>query len=415
MSPGGDERTDLRQVGESTASLFCSGPTTAHEPPGPTWGWIVLAASLVLLDDVSAYFKRIGARKGYQGYHSYQVDRSGRLAVFDADRTHAVLRPEAPSPGTLIPVDLFCSRRVQRQVCTENTGQCLPLGEYQAEKLSRVSLDIRLGNEQDCARGIVCATVEHSKKFPVTVISNPETRSRRVVRPSFAATEAVAATQPLASGIKWDFTGAWTATALRRIPRWRKRQLRNAKPPPCCCTSARFTSELRVASEPCESRESTSWRSSIGNWENIVIGEANDLRNETLHVCRQLNTERSVKDDNEWVPVKDRLIQEQSSLRGIARNRKWRRKADKGRGNRKPSLPSESETIRGYRSKIVCQMREEQTGVTRRNHRCASGCGCVSEPGAQGDPQANYPTIMLALNVQDRAIRVTLFIPRFRT
>lgn len=32
----------------------------AHEPPGPTWGWIVLAASLVLLDDVSAYFKRIG-------------------------------------------------------------------------------------------------------------------------------------------------------------------------------------------------------------------------------------------------------------------------------------------------------------------------------------------------------------------
>ncbi|EGI67327.1 hypothetical protein G5I_03970 [Acromyrmex echinatior] len=81
MSPGGDERTDLRQVGESTASLFCSGPTTAHEPPGPTWGWIVLAASLVLLDDVSAYFKRIGARKGYQGYHSYQIDRSGRLAV----------------------------------------------------------------------------------------------------------------------------------------------------------------------------------------------------------------------------------------------------------------------------------------------------------------------------------------------
>ncbi|KYM95581.1 hypothetical protein ALC62_13696 [Cyphomyrmex costatus] len=81
MSPGGDERTDLRQVGESTASLFCSGPTTTHEPPGPTWGWIVLAASLVLLDDVSAYFKRIGARKGYQGYHSYQVDRSGRLAV----------------------------------------------------------------------------------------------------------------------------------------------------------------------------------------------------------------------------------------------------------------------------------------------------------------------------------------------
>lgn len=60
MSPGGDERTDLRQVGESTASLFCSGPTTAHKPPGPTWGWIVLAASLVLLDDVSAYFKRIG-------------------------------------------------------------------------------------------------------------------------------------------------------------------------------------------------------------------------------------------------------------------------------------------------------------------------------------------------------------------
>lgn len=33
MSPGG-ERTDLRQVGESTASLFCSGPTTAHESPG---------------------------------------------------------------------------------------------------------------------------------------------------------------------------------------------------------------------------------------------------------------------------------------------------------------------------------------------------------------------------------------------
>jgi len=38
MSPGGDERTDLRQVGESTASLFCSGPTTAYEPPEPTWG-----------------------------------------------------------------------------------------------------------------------------------------------------------------------------------------------------------------------------------------------------------------------------------------------------------------------------------------------------------------------------------------
>ncbi|KYM75985.1 hypothetical protein ALC53_13470 [Atta colombica] len=83
MSPGGDERTDLRQVGESTASLFCSGPTTAYESPGPTWGWIVLAASLVLLDDVSAYFKRIGARKGYQGYHSYQIDRSGRLVVSD--------------------------------------------------------------------------------------------------------------------------------------------------------------------------------------------------------------------------------------------------------------------------------------------------------------------------------------------
>lgn len=60
MSPGGDERTDLHQVGESTANLFCSGPTTAHKPPRPTWGWIVLAASLVLLDDVSAYFKRIG-------------------------------------------------------------------------------------------------------------------------------------------------------------------------------------------------------------------------------------------------------------------------------------------------------------------------------------------------------------------
>ncbi|KYM75982.1 hypothetical protein ALC53_13467 [Atta colombica] len=288
------------------------------------------------------------------------------------------------------------------------------------------------------------------------------TWKRRVVRPSFATTEAVAATRPLASGIKWDFTGAWTATALRRIPRWRKRQLRNAKPPPCCCSSARFTSELRVASEPCESRESTSWRSSIGNWENIAIGEAN-LRNEILHVCRQLNTKRSVKDDNEWTkmgsssvvhkiqnpkPVKDRLTQEQSSSRGIARNRKWRRKADKGRGNRKPSLPSESETIRGFRSKIVCQMREEQTGVTRRNHRRSTSFGellficitanrqrlavmspiqerrehdvlvddgkCVSNPGAQGDPQANYPTIILALNVQDRAIRVTLFIPRFR-
>lgn len=35
-------------------------------------------------------------------------------------------------------------------------------------------------------------------------------------------------------------------------------------------------------------------------------------------------------------PVKDRLTQEQSSSRGIAKNRKWRRKADKGRGNWKP-------------------------------------------------------------------------------
>ncbi|KYN37264.1 hypothetical protein ALC56_08321 [Trachymyrmex septentrionalis] len=84
----------------------------------------------------------------------------GRVS-FDADRTHAVLRPEAPSPGTLIPGirtslllvsrGSFARRRrgkigseqtcFQRQVCTENTGQCLPLGEYRAEKRSRVSLD----------------------------------------------------------------------------------------------------------------------------------------------------------------------------------------------------------------------------------------------------------------------------------
>lgn len=84
MSPGGDERTDLRQVGESTASLFCSGPTTAHEPPGATWGWIVLAASLVLLDDVSAYFKRIGTfhhgktfRRETKLHHRKQMFRRG--------------------------------------------------------------------------------------------------------------------------------------------------------------------------------------------------------------------------------------------------------------------------------------------------------------------------------------------------
>ncbi|KYM95580.1 hypothetical protein ALC62_13695 [Cyphomyrmex costatus] len=68
---------------------------------------------------------------------------------FDADRTHAVLRPEAPSPGTLIPV----SRRVQRQVYTENTSQCLPLGEYQTEKSSRVSLDgVVEGDPVACGR-----------------------------------------------------------------------------------------------------------------------------------------------------------------------------------------------------------------------------------------------------------------------
>lgn len=50
----------------------------------------------------------------------------------------------------------------------------------------------------------------------------------------------------LASGIKWDFTGARSAATLRRIPRWRKQQLRNAKSPPCRRGSARFTSELRV-------------------------------------------------------------------------------------------------------------------------------------------------------------------------
>lgn len=58
MSPGGDERTDLRQVGESTASLFCSGPTTAHEPPGPTWG--LDRSRGVISPPLSAHFKRIG-------------------------------------------------------------------------------------------------------------------------------------------------------------------------------------------------------------------------------------------------------------------------------------------------------------------------------------------------------------------
>lgn len=87
------------------------------------------------------------------------------------------------------------------------------------------------------------------------------------------------------------------------IPRWRKRQLRNAKPPPCCCNSARFTSELRVASEPCESRESTSWRSSIGNWENIAIGEAN-LRNETLHGEQMTSNNLSILSYSSWLYYK---------------------------------------------------------------------------------------------------------------
>lgn len=43
-------------------------------------------------------------------------------------------------------------------------------------------------------------------------------RCSRVVRLSSAATETVAATRPLASGIKWDFTGARSAATLRRIP-----------------------------------------------------------------------------------------------------------------------------------------------------------------------------------------------------
>lgn len=38
---------------------FLFGPTTAYEPGGPHGDWIVLAASLVLLVDVSSYFKRI--------------------------------------------------------------------------------------------------------------------------------------------------------------------------------------------------------------------------------------------------------------------------------------------------------------------------------------------------------------------
>jgi len=135
-----------------------------------------------------------------------------------------------------------------------------------------------------------------------------------------------------------------------------------------------------------------------------------------LKVCRQLNTKRSVKDYNEWTKmgsssvvytiqnpksIKDCLTQEQSSSRGIARNRKWRRKADKRRGNRKPvkmvarsrstchystSMEAWAKTVnyracrarddsRVCRSKIVCQMREEQTGVTRRNHRRSTSFG----------------------------------------
>ena len=151
----------------------------------------------------------------------------------------------------------------------------------------------------ECATEIAGECVDEKHFTPWKPIS----RCSRVVRPSFATTEAVAATRPLASGIKWDFTGAWTATALRRIPRWRKRQLRNAKPPPCCCNSARFTSELRVASEPCESRESTSWRSSIGNWENIAIGEAN-LRNETLHGEQMTSNNLSILSYSSWLYYK---------------------------------------------------------------------------------------------------------------
>lgn len=44
--------------GSQPASLFCSG-RRRRMSPGPTWGRIVLAASLVLLVDVNPYFKRI--------------------------------------------------------------------------------------------------------------------------------------------------------------------------------------------------------------------------------------------------------------------------------------------------------------------------------------------------------------------
>ncbi|KYM95577.1 hypothetical protein ALC62_13692 [Cyphomyrmex costatus] len=224
------------------------------------------------------------------------------------------------------------------------------------------------------------------------------------------ATEAVAASRPLASGIKWDFTGARTATALRRIPRWRKRQLRNAKPPPCTA-----------------SRESTSWRFSIGDRKNISWDrDKRSERSQKRDSAEQMTSNNlptssyssSVKDDNEYgffiggppiqnpKSVKDRLTQEQSS-RGIARNRKWRRKADKGRSNRKPLLFI-YDTANRQRLAAMSPVGK------RREHDVLVDDGkCISN--VNRDPQANYPTIMLALNVQDRTIRVTLFIPRFRT
>lgn len=121
MSPGGDERTDLRQVGESTASLFCSGPTTAHKPPGPTWGWIVLAASLVLLDDVSAYFKRIGTfyrgkmfRRETKLHHRKNVSalRKKRKELRRVERrTIASWKSEERRENTLLVKKVSCSLR----------------------------------------------------------------------------------------------------------------------------------------------------------------------------------------------------------------------------------------------------------------------------------------------------------------
>jgi len=59
MSPGGDERADLRRVWGVNPRAFFVRADDGAWVRGPTWGRIVLAASLVLLVDVNPYFKRI--------------------------------------------------------------------------------------------------------------------------------------------------------------------------------------------------------------------------------------------------------------------------------------------------------------------------------------------------------------------